>query len=264
MRLSDVLSKDISSEFVQVDNFFGYRKSQMGKSKKINIGTVALNFFCEKCDGYRTFYSRYKADCIYVDEKKANINCMLFDKCNTFVVVGFLIEIENSITDNLPEVRILKKYINKFDNVKLINNIYGEYTDKLDKANIAFNANLGAGSIIYLRKVFELITEQMARKERIDFYYITKKGKRKKKTFRELLEEVDEKCNIIPVEFSKNKYDLFRKLSDIIHGEYDENTAIEKFDAFYRLITGILDNIKNREELIEASKKVELKEDEQF
>lgn len=48
MRLSDVLSKDISSKFVQVDNFFGYRKSQMGKSKKINIGTIALNFFCEK------------------------------------------------------------------------------------------------------------------------------------------------------------------------------------------------------------------------
>ena len=244
MRLSDVLSKDISSEFVQVDNFFGYRKSQMGKSKKINIGTVALSFFCEKCNEYKVFYSRHKADCIYVDEKKANINCMLFDNCNTFVVVGFFIEIGNSITDNLPKVRILKKNINKFDNVKLINNIYEEYTDKLERANIAFNANLGAGSIIYLRKVFELIIEQMANKEGIDFYFINKKGKKEKKTFKNLLKEVDEKCNIIPVEFSKNRYDLFRKLSDIIHGEYDENTAIEKFDAFYRLVTGILDNIK--------------------
>ena len=36
----------------------------------------------------------------------------------------------------------------------------------------------------------------------------------------------------------------------------------KKFDDFYRLITGILDNIKNREELIDASKKAELKEDE--
>lgn len=260
MRLSDVLSKDISSKFVQVDNFFGYRKSQMGKSKKINIGTVALNFFCEKCDGYRTFYSRYKVDCIYINEKKANINCMLFDKCNTFVVVGFLIEIENSITDNLPEVRILKKYINKFDNVKLINNIYGEYTDKLERANIAFNANLGAGSIIYLRKVFELIIEKAREEAGISKYKDENENKRK--TFKELLKEVNKKCNIIPEEFSKNKYDLFSKLSDIIHGEYNENSAIEKFDAFYRLITGILDNIKNREELIDASKKAELKEDE--
>ncbi|MEI0565152.1 hypothetical protein [Brachyspira pulli] len=262
MRLSDVLSKKVSSEFIPVDNFFGYKKSKMGKSKKIDIGTVALNFFCEKCDEYRTFYSRYEADCIYIDEKKANINCMLFDKCNTFIVVIFLIEIENSITDNLPKVRILKKYINKFDNVKLIDNIYGEYTDKLEMANIAFNANLGAGSIIYLRKLFELITEEIAVKSGISIDFTTKNGKNKKKIFKDLLKEVDEKCNIIPVEFSKNRYDLFRKLSDIIHGEYDENTAIEKFDAFYRLITGILDNIKNKEELIEASKKVELKEDE--
>ena len=174
--------------------------------------------------------------------------------------MGFLIEIENSITDNLPEVRILKKYINKFDNVKLINNIYGEYTDKLERANIAFNANLGAGSIIYLRKVFELIIEKAREEAGISKYKDENENKRK--TFKELLKEVNKKCNIIPEEFSKNKYDLFSKLSDIIHGEYNENSAIEKFDAFYRLITGILDNIKNREELIDASKKAELKEDE--
>ncbi|TVL60682.1 hypothetical protein [Brachyspira hyodysenteriae] len=262
MRLSDVLSKDISAEFLPVDNFFGYRKSTMGKSKKIDIGTVALKFFCEKCKEYKTFYSKHKADCIYMDEKITNINCMLFDNCNTFVVVSFFIEIENSIINNLPKVRILKKNINTFNNVKLIDNIYGEYTDKLERANIAFNANLGAGSIIYLRKVFELITGEMAHKAGIDFYFIDKKGKKQKKTFRNLLEEVDKKCNIIPIEFSKDGYNLFCKLSDIIHGEYNENTAIEKFDAFYRLITGILDNIKNREELIEAAKKVGLKKDE--
>ena len=77
-------------------------------------------------------------------------------------------------------------------------------------------------------------------------------SKEQRKTFKDLLTEVDEKCAIIPVEFSNNGYKLFGKLSDVVHGEYDEEIALEKFSAFYRLVTGIIENIKSKEEFQSA------------
>ena len=72
--------------------------------------------------------------------------------------------------------------------------------------------------------------------------------KEQRKTFKYLLSEVDEKCDIIPVEFSNNGYKLFGKIGDVVHGEYDEEIALEKFSAFYRLITGVIENIKSKDE----------------
>ena len=85
-------------------------------------------------------------------------------------------------------------------------------------------------------------------------------SKGKRKTFKDLLTEVDAKCAIVPSEFSNNGYKLFGKLSDVVHGEYDEEIALEKFSAFYRLVTGIIENIKSKEEFRSAQQALGLYE----
>ena len=49
MRLSDVLSKPITTDYVQIEGFLGSRKLKTGNSKKIAVGKVALNYYCNNC-----------------------------------------------------------------------------------------------------------------------------------------------------------------------------------------------------------------------
>ena len=67
-----------------------------------------------------------------------------------------------------------------------------------------------------------------------------------------MLQEVDRQCAIIPREFSENGYRLFGELSDIVHGEYNEDLALSKYESLHRLIVGVLDNVKNNNELMTA------------
>lgn len=100
---------------------------------------------------------------------------------------------------------------------------YGEYAVFLDKANLAYNEGLGAGAIVYMRKVFEKFTVQSAEAMNIKFQ---KHPEGNPRNFKNLLIKVDEQCSIIPTEFSANGYKLFQELSNVVHGEYDENTNI--------------------------------------
>jgi hypothetical protein len=153
----------------------------------------------------------------------------------------------------VPQARILKRTDKLSKKVTMLTKgRYGDYTELLEKAAIASREGFGAGSIVYLRKVFEQFTSQIAQASEIDTTFITKKGEEKRKIFKDLLTEVDNKCSIIPFEFSNNGYNLFGKLSDVIHGEYNEEIALEKFSAFYRLVTGVIDNVKNKNEFKEA------------
>lgn len=70
--------------------------------------------------------------------------------------------------------------------------------------------------------------------------------------FVEILTPVKNQCNIIPSEFAEDGYKLFGELSDVVHGDYDEDEALQKFDAFYRLVTGVLEKIKTNRELMDA------------
>ena len=65
--------------------------------------------------------------------------------------------------------------------------------------DISYRNELGAGAIIYLRKIYEKITKETA--EAAGIATLTAKGKNKH--FKELLEEVDKQKHIIPEEFSK-------------------------------------------------------------
>lgn len=250
MRLSDVLSKPPSREYKQIHGFLQNKKGMAGQEADVFIGSVALNFFCKKCDDLRTFYSKPGLSCIFVNKHLVSIDCVLTCGCGTSVPAWFLVESNNDITGPAPEVRIMKKNAGLSEHVA--NTLrYGEYSRLLDKAELAYNEGLGAGAIVYLRKVFEKITVQSAKAMQID--YKRHEGGNPK-NFKELLLKVDEQCSIIPAEFSANGYKLFQELSNVVHGEYDEDLGLRKFDPLYRLVVGILDNIKNRKELRAAMK----------
>lgn len=248
MRLSDVLSKTPTLDFKQVEGFLGERNLMSGKQRKVQVGKIALNYYCKNCFEVRTFLSSEEIFCIGVNEHLISIDCVLSCHCGASVQVWYLVDCDGAINGISPFVRILKRSEKLSSNVLINNEKYGDYSDLLEKAHCAYRDGLGAGSIIYLRKIFEQITIQTARASGIN--HINNKGV--KKTFKLLLEEVDIKCSIIPKEFTLNKYRLFGELSDIIHSNYNEDEALLKYDSLNRLIIGILDNVKNNNELMIA------------
>ena len=89
--------------------------------------------------------------------------------------------------------------------VRINDDRYGEFTPLLDKAMQAYTDGLGAGAVVYLRKIFEKITVKTAKA--VDIKYDQYEGGNPK-NFSDLLKRVDEKCSIIPKEFSENGYKL--------------------------------------------------------
>jgi hypothetical protein len=253
MRLSDVLSKPITTDFVQVESFLNNKRLKTGNSKKLTVGKVALNFYCGNCDDQRTFYSSEALFCIGVDQKTASIDCVLeCPRCGASVQMWFLIECreEDEIHNPYPYIRITKRSEKFSEFVSINTDDYGDFKESLEKAKRAAREKFGAGSIVYLRKVFERIITQTA--EAADPPIETKKPNGKLKPFDQILNPVKERCNIIPAEFAEDGYKLFGELSDVVHGDYDEEAALLKFDAFYRLVTGVLEKIKTNRELMDA------------
>lgn len=248
MRLSDILSKPPTHDFKQIEGFLSGKNLPAGKQRKIQVGKIALNYFCKNCMDTRTFCSGEEIYCIGVNDHLVSIDCVLKCHCNTSVQIWFLVYCEGDISDSAPEVCILKRSVKLPTNVQFDKKLYGEFSDLLEKAQLAQLDSLGAGSMVYLRKIFEQITLQTATASGIE----CKLNNGRKKPFKILLEEVDRQCSIIPREFSANRYRLFGELSDIVHGDYNEELALSKFGSLHRLIIGILDNIKNNSELKNA------------
>ena len=248
MRLSNVLSESPNTKFAQVEGFLS-KPLPAGSQRKLSIGQIASNYFCVECSAIRTFWSDENVYCIGVDSRQISIDCVLKCRCGESVTVWFLVEsYEEKIVGLAPNVRILKRREKLSDHVRLAEKKYADYTDLLDKAERAFRDGLGAGSLVYLRKIYEQITEQTANAVGIPCTHSN--GKRK--PFKQLLEEVDKKRPIIPEEFRKDGYRLFGDLSDVVHGEYDEQIGLSKFEPLHRLIVGILDNVNNSIELQSA------------
>ena len=177
MRLSDVLSKPPSKQFLQVDGFLQDKKGFTGQKVDISVGKVALNFFCKNCDDLRTFYSTEKLTCIFVNQTMISVDCVLICGCNNMIPIWFLIESQNKINELNPKVRILKRNEKFSDSVQVNNSRYGNFSTLLDKAERAYNEGLGAGSIVYLRKILELIFFKIAAEYNIEIY--KKNGKTK-------------------------------------------------------------------------------------
>ena len=75
----------------------------------------------------------------------------------------------------------------------------------------------------------------------------------KHRPFKEILVKVDKECSIIPKEFSENGYKLFSELSEIVHSNGDDELlGLKRYDALQRLVIGVLDNVKNNNEMMAA------------
>lgn len=249
MRLSEVLSKDPKRDYSQVQGFLENKNLKLGLQRKIDAGSIALNYYCKVCSDYRTFSSSSSLFCVGVSERVVSIDSVLkCAQCETNVQIWYLIESEDKIFSSSPFVRIMKKSEKLPSAVLIKKDIDERITELLEKARRCHRDECGAGSVVYLRKVFEIITSQVAIVNGIDFK--TSKGRRK--PFKDLLQEVDSIHSLIPKEFSSNGYRLYSDLSTIIHGDFDEQKSIDKFDSLSRLIIGIIENIKNNNELNRA------------
>lgn len=249
MRLSDVLSKTPTLEFKQVEGFLGERVLAAGKQRKIQVGKIALNFYCKNCMDSRTFHSGEEIYCIGVNKHLVSIDCVLTCHCGASVQVWFLIDCDGDIYGPAPEVRILKRSEKLSTEVSIDEDRFGSCSILIEKAQQAHREGLGTGAIVYLRKVFEQITAQTADATGIVY---DKHPNGNPKNFFELLRRVDGQCSIIPQEFSANGYKLFQELSNIVHGDNNEEQAVLKYDSLLRLVIGILDNIKIKTELMAA------------
>ena len=249
MRLSDVLSKKPIADYVQVDGFVTNKKGTTGQKVDLSVGTVRLNYFCENCGDMRTFNSQGQLACVFINKRLISIDCVLSCGCGATVQVWFLVESENDMTTVSPKVRILHKNEKLSSNVRFNTDKYRQYSILLDKAEYAYRNDLGAGAIVYLRKVFEMVTVQTANALGIEY---EKYEGGNPKNFTALLEKVDAKYSIIPTEFAENKKQLFSELSAIVHGDFDEELGLKKFQPLYRLVVGIIENVFNKEEFKRA------------
>lgn len=250
MRLSDVLSKPSQKEYIQVDGFVQNKQGKVGQKVDLSVGEVRLNYYCKQCEDWRTFQSQRNLSCIFVDKHLISIDSVLTCGCGANVPIWFLVESENDITSQAPKIRILRKSERLSEKVRINSLKYGEIALLLDKAELAYRNGLGAGAIVYLRKIFEIVIIETAQSKGIPIH--NNRGKRL--DFKTMLNNVEEQCHVIPFEFSKNGYKLFGELSDVVHGEYDENLGLAKFEPLHRLVIGILDNVKNSGELQNAKK----------
>ena len=109
MRLNDVLSKPPTLEFRQIEGFLGEKKLAMGKQRKLQVGKVALNYYCNQCTDTRTFCSSDELYCIGVSEHLVSIDCVITCHCGASVQMWFLIDCDSDICGRAPEVRIIKR-----------------------------------------------------------------------------------------------------------------------------------------------------------
>ncbi|MCM1173226.1 MAG: hypothetical protein NC393_14005 [Clostridium sp.] len=185
---------------MQVDGFLQGKKGHIGQQVDLTVGNIALNYFCSECDDLRTYCSNGKLTAIFVDKDTISIDAVLeCGACKNCTQVWYLIHLEGDITFGAPKIRILKLSKHLSEKVAIYGTKYGEYSSLLDKAELAYNNNLGTGAIIYLR-IYEKIIIRTA--QQMNIQYQQYEGGNPK-NFRELLEEVDKQCSIIPFEFKK-------------------------------------------------------------
>jgi hypothetical protein len=242
MRLSDLLSKAPDRTEMQVERFLlSDRRISWGKHTPISIGKVTHNFHCRVCEETRTFQSGDKLACLIVGEKLVSIDtslkCLV---CSASVEAWFLVECVSDLYTSSPTVRIDRYTENLRGLADRVATTSGPFADLVKRADLAFEAGLGAGSMIYLRKIFEMITTEVAEISEIPI----PTGKYGQiVNFRGLLQSVDEKRRIIPQRFSSNGYTLFQELSDVIHGDANEDEALKKFKPCRELVLGVVEEV---------------------
>lgn len=234
---------------------------------EIQIGKIILPFYSSLCDDVVSFISPSKLHCLVASDKLISIDCQLTcadynlenPKCKwciPFVQAWFLVE-ANDIFSDRPVVNVVRKnYITPF-HVKLPVETEDRYSEWLAKAEIAHHNRLGAGAAIYLRSAFETLVNEIGKENGIEKTFTNKWNKQQYKSFEQYLLSVDSVCKIIPEQYSANGYELFRKLSNIAHGNSDEDTALKEYEALKCLVTGIIENVKRKRAEIQNNQKIQ-------
>ncbi|MBG0565378.1 hypothetical protein [Actinoplanes aureus] len=253
MRLGDLLSKAPAKEEAQVEGFLNGRGLSWGQHKTIDAGQVFLNFLCKTCGVVRTFMSGKKLSCLGVGDRVVSIDaCLKCLACESIVEAWFLVVSRNELHAQAPIVRLERYVDNRRDRASRIGVGAGGFDDLLERAQVAYEEQLGAGAMIYLRKIFEALTNQVAAVAQIS----TTENNGHRKSFRKLLKEVDEEHHIIPLAFSSDGYKLFSELSEIVHGDSSEEVALLKYEPCRSLVTGIIRNVANDQEMKRAIKEL--------
>lgn len=247
MRLSEVLNRAPDTSAAQVEGFLGARRIGWGQHRSIEVGRVIRNYFCLSCGDLRTFVSGEKLSCLVTGALSVSIDAALrCSVCSATAEAWFLVGCEDDLFSQSPSVFLERYTENRRDSAGRGNAEYVE--DLLERAQIAFDDHLGAGSMIYLRKIFESVTTQAAQAVGIS----TTESNGWRKSFKALLRAVDAQSHIIPSEFSDNAYTLFSELSEVIHGDSDEILALSKYAPCRRLVIGIVNNIRDNREMAQA------------
>jgi len=241
MRLSDLLSKAPDPTPLQVEGFLDGRRLGWGKNKKIKVGKVFHNFYCRQCDDQRTFESGDELSCLGLGDHTLSIDATLrCGACQASVEVWFLLRSVGDMVDGAPTVQVERYTENLRDRADRIGSTPGPFADWLSRAQMAYEAGLGAGSMIYLRKIFESVTFEVARIVNIPTFD-AKSGYRR--SFKKVLKDVNEQRSIIPRQFSANGYRLFSQLSEVIHGNSTEEDALVKFKPCLQLVLGVVEEV---------------------
>ncbi len=242
MRLSDVLNMAPDGRRIEVENFLGTRRIRWGQHKIIKVGTVLHNFYCRTCTDLRTFASGESLSCLIAGEQLISIDATLrCPGCGTSVETWYLVVSDGDLYSYSPVVYLQRYCENRRNLTSGVGTDHGQFEDLIERAQLAYESQRGAGSMVYLRQIFESITTEVATIAGISA--TSSKGSRK--PFRQLLEEVDKKHQIIPTKFSSNGYRLFSELSEVLHGHSSEDIALIKYPPCKQLILSVISNVKS-------------------
>ena len=249
MRLSDVLNRAPDASLTEVENFLGPRRVGWGQHKLIDVGKVLQNSHCHVCGDLRTFVSSDKLSCLVAGDQLVSIDATLrCPGCDSTSESWFLVACDGDLFSAAPKV-CLKRYTRNHQSGTAVPSSGAEqFEDLIQRAQLAFECGLGAGSMVYLRKILETITIEVASIAGISTS--TPRGGRK--PFRVLLEEVDRQHHVIPVQFAQDGYRLFSELSEAIHDAADEDMALIKYPPCKQLVSSVVINVKNNRDVAQA------------
>ena len=259
MRLGELLSKAPRKHEAQVERFLGRNGDDVehepeivpGYHEMVEAGTVCVNFYCLYCNDVRTFASGSLLSCLVVGERVVSIDAFLMCAgCGVRVEAWFLVTSRDDLTSQAPTIRLARYVDGGHNKIARLGAQTGaaDLDDLLGRAHWAYEQRLGLGSMVYLRIIFEALTKQTAEVAGVPL--TGKKGGRK--PFRDLLMEVDRTYQIIPPAFSGDGYRLYGELSEIVHGNASEATALEKFGPCETLVRGVIQNIASNQKMKQA------------
>lgn len=274
MRLSSRLS-DKSKNHGEIESFIDWEKYTISPEEAedlqlisagdfidIQIGKITLPFYSTKCNDSVSFVSPKNLHCLIISDKMISIDCQLqcmdYDdsnqackECSHCIQAWFLVGADD-IFSATPNVYLIKHNFKLPANIKLPVETEDKFTEWLAKAEIAHKERLGAGSVIYLRSILEQITIKVGNDAGVDIY----QPNGRTKPFNQVLQAVDAQCSIIPTIYSDNGYKLFQKLSEIAHGNSDEETALKEYEPLRRLVVGVIENVRKNEEEIKRNAEI--------